>query len=100
MFVPSANPYTHLREALVQRDLVTALDAAGELPQLRLAEALEILVLLAETDDARFDRAAARWVGRLLVENRIGLRDARFALAMVERLPQCRDALHRLTHQR
>jgi len=57
-------------------------------------------VLLAQANDPRFDRAAARWVGRLLVENRIDLRDARFALALLERLPQCRDALHRLTHQR
>lgn len=44
--------------------------------------------------DARFDRAAARWVGRLLTQTPAGLSDARFALALVERLPGCRDALH------
>jgi hypothetical protein len=98
--VPSGNPYSRLREALVTRDLTTALEAADELPQLQVTDALEVLVLMARANDPRFDRAAARWVGRLLIENRIGLRDARFALAMVERLPQCRDALHRLTHQR
>ena len=74
--------------------------AARPLPQLRLADALEVLVLLARTNHPRFDQAASRWVGRLPVEDRIGLRDARFARAMVERLPQCRDALHRLTHHR
>ena len=76
------------------------LTAAAELPQLRLDDALEVLILMARERDARFDRAAARWVGRLLVENSLGLRDARDALALVERLPNCRDALRRLTHQR
>jgi len=98
--VSPGNPYSRFREALVTRDLATALAAADELPQLQLADALEVLVLLAQAGDPRFERAAALWVGRLLVENRIDLRDARFAMAMVERLPQCRDALHRLTHQR
>ncbi len=59
-----------------------------------------ILSLLADKRDARFDRAAARWVGRLLIETPAGLSDARYALALVERLPQCRDALHGLARRR
>jgi hypothetical protein len=42
----------------------------------------------------------ARWIGRLLVETPAGLRDARYALALVEQLPRCRDALHGLARQR
>ena len=74
--------------------------AARELPQVSLDDALRVLALLADAHDPRFDRAAARWVGRLLVETPIGLADARFALAMVERLPACRDALHKLARRR
>jgi hypothetical protein len=56
-------------------------------------------LLLAQTDDPRFDRAAARWVGRLLTETPTGLRDARSALALVERLPVGQDALHGLARR-
>ena len=61
--------------------------AAAELPHIGLEDALEIVVLLAREHDHRFDRAAAKWVGRLLVDHPLGLRDARLALALVEHLP-------------
>jgi hypothetical protein len=73
--------------------LIVVEAAAAELPTIGLDDALAILVLLAQAGDARFDRAAARWVGRLLIETPAGLSDARFALALVERPPGCRDAL-------
>ena len=53
--------------------------AAAELPRVGLDDALAILIVLAQTNDPRFDRAAARWVGRLLTETPAGLSDARFA---------------------
>ena len=74
--------------------------AAAELPRIGLDDALAILIVLAQTNDPRFDRAAARWVGRLLTETPATLSDARFALALVERLPGCRDALHGLARRR
>jgi len=74
--------------------------AAAELPKIGLDDALAILIVLAQANDPRFDRAAARWVGRLLTETPAGLSDARFALALVERLPGCRDALHGLARRR
>lgn len=74
--------------------------AAVELPKIGLEDALLILSLLAERADPRFDRAAARWLGRLLLETPAGLSDARFALALVERLPTCRSALHGLARRR
>ena len=58
-------------------------------------DALSLLLVMAEEHDPRFDRAAARWVGRLMAETSINLRDARFALAMVERLPDCEQALYK-----
>ena len=78
----------------------TTLWDVTDLPQLRLDDALDVLELMARQGDRRFDRAAARWIGRLLVENSLGCADARDALALIERLPNCRDALRRLTHQR
>jgi HEAT repeat protein len=94
------SPYARFRRALETGSLQVVLDAAAELPSLGLDDALEILILMAREDDPRFDRAAARWVGRLLAEHPLGLRDARYALALVERLPACREALHRLAQRR
>ena len=65
-----------------------------------LEDALAILIVLAQRGDPRFERAAARWVGRLLTETPADLSDARFALALVERLPTCHDALHGLARRR
>ena len=76
------------------------LEAAGDVPHLQLADALEILILLARDDDPRFERAASRWVGRLLVECRLDLREARYAIVLVERLPACRETLRRLAQMR
>jgi hypothetical protein len=96
----SASAYGRFHRALERQELSEALAAAAELPQVRLDDALELVILMARDRDRRFDRAAARWIGRLLVENNLGLQDARYALVLVERLPSCRDALRRLTHQR
>ena len=76
------------------------LAAAAELQRVQLDDALEILILMAHERDPRFDRAAARWVGRLLAENPVGLAEARFALALVERLPACAETLRRLARRR
>jgi hypothetical protein len=73
--------------------------AAAELRFVDLDDALAILVLMAREGDPRFDRAASRWVGRLLAERSLSLADARYALALVERLPDGRDSLHRLTRR-
>jgi hypothetical protein len=42
--------------------------AARELGRLSLDDALSLCVLLAKQDPARFERAAARWLARLLEE--------------------------------
>jgi hypothetical protein len=58
------------------------------------------LILMAAEQHPRFDRAAAKWVGRLLLERPLSLADARFALVLVERLPQGRATLHRMAGRR
>ena len=46
-----------------------ALAAAKDLPQLNLADALELTVLVARKDPRRHQRVAARWLLRLLEED-------------------------------
>jgi hypothetical protein len=56
---------------------------------------------MAAENDPRFDRAATRWVGRLLTETSpMNLQDARFALTLVEQLPACAETLRRLARRR
>jgi hypothetical protein len=46
-----------------------------------LADALALLLLIAEQDPPRYGRAAARWHGRFVLECGVGLEEARLALA-------------------
>jgi hypothetical protein len=95
------SPYANFSRALQTRNLSVVLAAAAELHAVRLDDALEILVLMAHENDPRFERAAARWVGRLLTETPpMTLREARWAIAMVEQLPACRESLGRLSQRR
>jgi hypothetical protein len=55
---------------------------------------------MAAENDPRFDRAAARWEGRLLAETPIGLADGRYVLALVERLPQGAETIRRFARRR
>jgi hypothetical protein len=92
--------YSRFQRALTTGNLQVIETAAAELPTVGLDDALSILVALAHAGDPRFDRAAARWVGRLLTETPAELRDARYALALVEQLPAGRDTLHALARRR
>ena len=58
------SPYANLQRALQTRKLPIVLGAAAELQSIQLDDALEILILMAHEQDTRFDRAAARWIGR------------------------------------
>jgi hypothetical protein len=101
VFVTSqGNAHSRFQRALLTGNLRLVEAAAAELPTVGLTDALAILALLADRDDPRFERAAARWVGRLLVETPATLSDARYALALVERLPTCREALRELARRR
>jgi hypothetical protein len=95
------SPYERFRRSLESRELSVVLPAAADLPWVNLDDSLEILALMAQEDDPRFDKAAARWVGRLLVEiPPMTLKEARWVIAMVEQLPRCRESLHRFARRR
>ena len=92
----ASDAYMRFRRALATSDLAVIEAAAGELPRVGLDDALAILAVMAQARDPRFERAAVRWLGRLCAETPATLRDVRFALALVERLPEGQGALLRL----
>jgi hypothetical protein len=94
------SPYARFRRALVTQNLAIIAPAAAGVPRLALDDALEVLWLMAHQRDPRFERAAMRWMGRLLLETPTDFRDARFALVLIERLPDGKEALHRLARRR
>jgi hypothetical protein len=95
------SPYARFQRSLQTRKLSVVLTAAAELQSIQLDDALEILILMGREKDPRFDRAAARWVGRVLVETPpMTLTEARWVIAMVEQLPRCRESLHRYARRR
>jgi hypothetical protein len=58
--------------------------AARELGQVSLADALALTLLAAELEDERWPRAAARWLGRFVVESpAITINEAALASAAV-----------------
>jgi hypothetical protein len=94
------SPYAYSRRTLETRNLAIVL-AAAELAHIGLSDALAILELMARDGDPRFEKAAARWIGRLLTETPpMTLKEARWAIAMVEQLPRCRKSLHGLARRR
>jgi hypothetical protein len=62
-------PYARFRRALDVRSVMQAKTAAREMGRLGLNDALDYLVLLAAEAPDRYDRAARRWLARLLEES-------------------------------
>lgn len=61
--------------------------AAREIGSLTLAEALDLVVLYAEAEPAKFDRAAVRWLSRYLAESKdASMLKAHLALAALSEL--------------
>ena len=101
MFVTShGSAYSRFQRALTTGNLQLIEAVAAEVPKVSLEDALAILMCsrVGETLGSSGPRRGG-W-GRLLTETPADLSDARFALALVERLPSCRDALHGLARRR
>ncbi len=95
------SPYANFQRSRQTRKLSLVLAAAAELEHVRLDDALEILALMAQESDPRFDRAAVRWIGRLFTETPpLSLKEARWVVAMVEQLPRCQESLQRYPRKR
>jgi hypothetical protein len=84
-----AHAHVRFRRAIERRALWLAEDAARELPNLSLPEALQLVHLYAERGSPKFEPAARRWLVRYLTEGTPGLRDvARVTASLAECDPQ------------
>lgn len=63
------NAHVRFRRAIERRALWMAEDAARELPNLPLDDALQLVHLYAERDSPKYERAALRWLARYLAES-------------------------------
>ncbi|MCA1689041.1 MAG: hypothetical protein LC720_00890 [Actinobacteria bacterium] len=80
--------YGRFRRALNRGNLDLVHAAALELPHVDLVDALRIVLLMRGADDERYDRAAARWLGRFALERPSArLEDLQLALHALEALP-------------
>jgi hypothetical protein len=101
MFVTShGGPHSRFSREIERGNLFAAEMAARELRGLTLADALDLVALIARVRPDRLERAAIRWHGRLELEAKaLTLAESRFALAALERLPadpQLAESLRRL----
>lgn len=69
MSTSQGRPQSIFKRAIQRRNVVGALAAARELPQLSLEDALELTLLVARKDPRRYPRIAARWLQRYLEED-------------------------------
>ncbi len=82
-------PIQWLHSSLDRGDLPGARAAAAELERISLTDALRLLALIAEKQPDLYERAAVRWLGRLLLERAdMGLDDAGIALAALDHLAE------------
>lgn len=90
MFVSvKGSPYARFQRALARGKLDQIRDAAAELPQVELVDALRICLIMSGEDDRRYDRAAARWLARLALEKpNVGLDDLRRGASALRTLPR------------
>lgn len=89
MFVTSqGSPHARLQRALTSRNALVAWATASEVPHVSLDDALALCLLLAESDPARFERAAVRWHARLCHEVRgLTIDESALALSALRALP-------------
>lgn len=80
--------YSRFRVAIDNPKSILIIRAAiAELPgPVPLADAIGVCLAFLELEPATFDPAAARWVGRLILERRLGIADAQLALSAIAAL--------------
>jgi len=64
-----AHAQVRFRRAIERRALWAAEDAARELPNLPLEDALQLVHLYAERGSPKYEKAALRWLERYLAES-------------------------------
>ena len=81
------------RRALDRGNVTEALSSAAELEHVGLADALELTLLLADREAAKYERAALRWHTRFVRETpRVDMREGQAVLALLAAIPVSRLA--------
>jgi hypothetical protein len=81
------HPRAIFKRAIERRNVVLAEMTARELGHVSLEEALQLLLLYAAHDPAKFERAAIRWLSRYLDESEgVSFLKAHLALAALSEL--------------
>ena len=90
MFVAAeAHAHVRFRRAIERRAQWMAEDAARELPNLPLEDALQLVHLYAERGSPKYEKAAMRWLERFLTEGEPRLQHfAEIATRRAEREPE------------
>ena len=87
MFVTSqGSPATRFKRAIERRSLINAELAAREMTQVSLEQALQLVILYAEQGEERFEKAAVRWLGMLLLEKPMPISLAAQCVELVSQL--------------
>lgn len=82
------SPYARFKRALDSGNLTQVRATAAELPTVPLRDALEVCELLRRADPRLYERAALRWLARLLLERPgITLGEVERAALALQRLP-------------
>jgi hypothetical protein len=78
------------QRAIQRRHLLAAEMAAREMGGMNLAEALDLMCLVAEIDPARLDAYGRRWLARLADEHMLALGELELAVTALRVLPSPR----------
>jgi hypothetical protein len=83
------SPPTRFRRAIEHGSLLNATAAARALGRLELGDALSLVIVIAQTHDERYERAALRWHARFEQEvTGLTLEESQLALAALAALPR------------
>jgi hypothetical protein len=84
-----AHAHVRFRRAIERRALWAAEDAARELPNLPLDDALQLVHLYAERGSPKYEKAAMRWLKRYITEGEPRLQHfAKIATRLAQREPE------------
>jgi hypothetical protein len=80
------DPLTRFRRAIQSRSILLAELSAREAGRLPIEDAIALVALYARLDDDKFEKAAVRWLTRLLNEKRLTLVQVQAAAAALAAL--------------
>ena len=80
------SPRSQFRRAIERRSLTNAEMACHEMGNVTLEKALQLVVLYAEQDHPRAERATVRWLGRLFLEKSMAFARAARCVDLVAEL--------------